>query len=89
MFKKKLELAKQRRDSLRRKIELTKNIKAMEYFQKHWKFREQDLLKNIELYELYEKTRQENILVRLSSSASINPSKGNLFLIVTETSKTN
>lgn len=63
MFKVKLELAKQRKESLRREMVMAKNIEAVDHFQKHWKFREQVLFKNIELFELYERTRLENIEV--------------------------
>lgn len=66
MFKVKLELAKQRKESSRKEMVLAKNIGAVDHFQKHWMFREQILFKNIELFELYERTRQENIEVNFN-----------------------
>lgn len=68
MLKVKLELAKQRKESLRREMLKAKNIEAIEHFREHWMFREQVFLKNIELLELYEETHQKNIEVIFNST---------------------
>lgn len=86
MLQKKLEMAQHRKESLRRELKSSKNIEAIESFQKHWVFREQSLLKNIELYELYEKTRQENIMVGFNSTLHSYHNKRNLLSFITETS---
>lgn len=64
----KLELAKQRKQTIQSEKRLAKKQTEIEYFKKHTAFRQEVFQKNIKLFELYQKEQHENIKVILCSS---------------------
>lgn len=59
----KLQEAQQRRKLLQDKKLTTKSIDQINYFKKHWMLKEEALTKNIELYQLHEEEKRNNIKV--------------------------
>lgn len=60
----KLELAKQRKESLQKQTKLTKNEDAIDRFKKHWAAREEAMSRNVEMFKLMEEIKRENIMVK-------------------------
>lgn len=67
MIQMKMDLAKQRKESLQNEKQLEKMENIVDNFKKHWAFREKTLMKNIELLKLSEKMRAKSMKVILLS----------------------
>lgn len=59
----KLEIAKQRKQSIQMQKRLAKEQAEIEHFKKHTAYRQDVFRNNIELYELYQEEQRQNIKV--------------------------
>lgn len=59
----KLEKAQKLKTHLLEEKLINKFVDGVEFFKKHWAFREKNRQANIELYKLYEERRRENVQV--------------------------
>lgn len=64
MIQMKMESANQRKESMEQEKMVKKTENIIDYFKKHWSFREQTLRKNIELLKLSEKMRVKGMQKR-------------------------
>lgn len=56
----KIELAKERKESLQKEKIVKKNEKVVDYFKKHWAIREEAHLRDVKLHQLSEKLKEES-----------------------------